>query len=147
MVFKKHLLGFIRPKSNSIFDINNPIGIKYLTRLRLGFSHLKEHKFRHCFQDSVDPFCNCGNGIESTKHFFLHCVNFTIQRQTLFDKIADIDNTVLTKSDDTITEILLFGQEKLDDYLNRLILQATVDFILSSERFSGPLFQLLLFTS
>ena len=141
MLFKKHLLEFIRPKPNSIFDINNPIGIKYLTRLRLGLSHLKEHKFRHCFQDSVDPLCNCGNGIESTKHFFLHCVNFNTQRKTLFDKLNNIDNSILAKNDDIITEIILFGQQNVDNNLkNRLILNASIDFILSSERFRGPLF-------
>ena len=44
-IFKKRILEFIRPKPNSIFNIHNPLGIKYLTRLRVGFSHLKEHKF------------------------------------------------------------------------------------------------------
>ena len=31
-VFKKHILDFIRPLPNSIFNIHNPLGIKYLTR-------------------------------------------------------------------------------------------------------------------
>ena len=65
-IFKKIILEFIRPKPNSTFNIHNPLGIKYLTRLRVGFSHLKEHKFRHNFQDSRDPMCNCGSGIETT---------------------------------------------------------------------------------
>ena len=30
-LFKKRLLEFIRPKANSIFNIHNPMGIKYLT--------------------------------------------------------------------------------------------------------------------
>ena len=49
-------------------------------RLRLGFSHLK-HKFKHNFQDLVDPLCSVGIEIESTKHFLLHCANFSIQRK------------------------------------------------------------------
>ena len=49
--FKKKLLNFI-PCANSIFDIHNPLGIKLLTRLRLGLSHLHEHKCKHCFQDT-----------------------------------------------------------------------------------------------
>ena len=49
-IFKKRIFEFIRPKPNNIFNIHNPFGIKYLTRLRVGFSHLKEHKFRHNFQ-------------------------------------------------------------------------------------------------
>ena len=31
---------------NSIYKIHNPLGIKYLTRLGFGLSHLKEYKFR-----------------------------------------------------------------------------------------------------
>ena len=45
------ILNFIRPCANSIFDIHNPLGIKLLTRLHLGLSHLREHKFGHWFQD------------------------------------------------------------------------------------------------
>ena len=40
-IFKKRILSFIRPMSNSINNIHNPIGVKYVTRLRIGFSHLK----------------------------------------------------------------------------------------------------------
>ena len=53
--FKEKLLKFIRPCANSIFHINNPLGIKLLIRLRQGLSHLHEHKFRHCFQDTFNP--------------------------------------------------------------------------------------------
>ena len=34
-------------------------------RLRVELSHLSEHKFRHNFQDSIGPFCNCGRHIET----------------------------------------------------------------------------------
>ena len=78
--FKKKLLNFIRPCSNSIFDIHNPLGIKLLTRLRLGLSPLHEHKFRHCFQDTLNPLCECAKDVESTMHFFLHCTNILISR-------------------------------------------------------------------
>ena len=50
-LFKKRILDFIKQNPNHIFNIYNPVGVKYLTRLRIGFSHLKEHKFRHNFQD------------------------------------------------------------------------------------------------
>ena len=45
-VFKKEILKFIRPSSNSFYNCHNPIGIKYITRIRLGLSHLREHKFK-----------------------------------------------------------------------------------------------------
>ena len=51
--FKKQILKFIRPSPNSTFNVHNPHGIKLLTRLRVGLSHLREHKFRHNFQDSL----------------------------------------------------------------------------------------------
>ena len=60
--FRKMLLNFIRPTGNSIYKIFDLLGIKLLTRLRLGFIHLSEHKFRHNFADSLE--------IESTFHFF-----------------------------------------------------------------------------
>ena len=138
-IFKKHILTFIRPKPNSIFNVHNPLGIKYLTRLRVGFSHLKEHTFNHNFQDSVDPMCSCGNGIETTKHFILHCANFSSQRQALFDKIRIIDEYILTESEDNIVNVLLFGKPNSDNAINMAILKLTIEFITSSERFNGPL--------
>ena len=44
-LFKKPILSFIRPMANSIYNIHNPLRVKYLKRLRIGFCHLKEHKF------------------------------------------------------------------------------------------------------
>ena len=46
-VFKSKLLAFIRPVQRSIYNVFNPQGLKFLTRLRLGLSHLNEHRFRH----------------------------------------------------------------------------------------------------
>ena len=56
-IFKRALLTFIRPKAANIYRTHHPRGLKLLTRLRLGLSHLREHKFRHNFNDTVDPFC------------------------------------------------------------------------------------------
>ena len=90
-IFKKNLLNFIRPCANSIFNIHNPYGIKLLTRLRLGLSHLCDHKFRHCFQDTLNPLCDCGNDTETTTHFFLHCPSFHTSRQILLNNIRNIN--------------------------------------------------------
>ena len=48
--FKCRLLSFILPVQNSIYNIFDPKGLKFLTRLRLGLSHLNAHRFRHSFQ-------------------------------------------------------------------------------------------------
>ena len=55
-VFKLSLLKFVRPVANSVFEINNPYGLKLLTRLCLGLSHLLYHKFRHNFQDCITQY-------------------------------------------------------------------------------------------
>ena len=59
-IFRKSILKFIRPSANSLFNCHNPKGIKFITRLWLGLSHLREHKFKHSFQDSLNPFYSCG---------------------------------------------------------------------------------------
>ena len=50
-IFHKSLLNFIRPSASKVYNINDTIGIKLITRLHLGFSHLPEHKVQHNFQD------------------------------------------------------------------------------------------------
>ena len=58
-VFKNRLLAFIRPVENSVFNIYELNGLKLLTRLRLGLTHLNEHRFRHNFENCVNPLCSC----------------------------------------------------------------------------------------
>ena len=59
-VFKINILKFIRPSPNSVYNCHNPKGLKLITRLRLGLSHLRAHKFEHSFQDTVNSLCTCG---------------------------------------------------------------------------------------
>ena len=61
----------IRPAPNSVYNCHNPKGIKFITRLQLGLSHLREHKFKHNFQDLINLLCNCGHNTEPTTHFLL----------------------------------------------------------------------------
>ena len=41
----------IKSNERSLFSIHDPQGVKLLSRLRLNFSHLNEHKFRHKLKD------------------------------------------------------------------------------------------------
>ena len=94
-VFKKELLKFIRPEPNSTYNINDTKGLKLLTRLQLGLSHLGDHKFRHNLQDCVSPMCYCGQNIETTTHFLFHCSNHHCARKTFFHKINQVSGTLL----------------------------------------------------
>ena len=147
-VFKKELLKFIKPEPNSTFNINDTKGLKLLTRLQLGLSHLGDHKFRHNFQDCVSPMCYCGQDIETTgqdtettTHFLLHCSNHHCARKTLFHKINQVSGPVSRQSDSAITKILLFGDNKLDFERSKILLMSAIEFISLTERFSCPLFQ------
>ena len=46
---KSNIMKSIQPKQNSIRNCHNPKGIRLITRLQLGLSHLCEHKFKHSF--------------------------------------------------------------------------------------------------
>ena len=137
---KKKLLNFMQPCANSIFDIHKLLGIKLLTRLHLGLSHLHEHKFRHCFQDTLNPLCECSKDIESTMHFFLHCTNFLIPRQTLFQKIRNIDDSILSQSEMQQTQTLLYGNQNYHSSINKLIIFSTIKYLILTERFKYLLF-------
>ena len=51
--FRKALLNIIRPSETKIFNIHDQVGIKLLTRFRLGLGQLREQKFRHNFEDTL----------------------------------------------------------------------------------------------
>ena len=82
-IIKSMLKDFFNLKQKSLFAIHDPIGVKLLSRLRLKFSHLNEHKFRHNFKDALSPMCDCGSETETTDHVFLCCPFFAINRQKL----------------------------------------------------------------
>ena len=71
---KKKLLIYFKIDDTSIFDVHNPIGIKLLNRLRLNFSHLNEHKFRHNFRCTVNLSYLCNAETETTSHYLLSFV-------------------------------------------------------------------------
>ena len=68
-VFRKALVEFIRSTPNSTFGTNEVSGLKLLTRLRVGFSDLTEHKFKHNLQGTLNPLCPCSLEVEDTYHF------------------------------------------------------------------------------
>ena len=140
-IFRESILKFIRPSANSFFISHNPKGIKFITRLRLSLSHLREHKFKHSFQDSLNLFSNCGLDTESTAHYLLHCPTFITERRTLLSIIENIDDCLLELCEPVLIKILPFGSNSFDTNANTNVLNATIEYVLSTERFEEPLFQ------
>ena len=88
-VFKRNLLQIIRPIKSPVYNICDIQSVKMLTRLRVQFSPLKEHRFRHNFE-CLSPECICGAAIEDTEHYLLHCPQLCTLRQTLLGQISDV---------------------------------------------------------
>ena len=139
--FKSKSLSFIRPVQSNVYNIFDPQGLKLLTRLRLGFSHLNEHRFRHNFQDCINPLCSCSLEIEDTSHYLLHCHNFSRYRIDLMNSVNSVRDHFESLSDSSKRDILLYGNSRLDTNKNKFILVATINYIKHSERFSGSLFE------
>ena len=135
--FRNALLKIGRSTAKPVYNFHNPIGLKLLTRLRLGLSHLNEHKFKHNLQDCINPLCTCSLDIESLSHFFLHCHYFTSIRSTLFSELQSADANIVKFSDNQIVDLLLYGGPKFDTDQNHKILSFCISFILKSEGFDG----------
>ena len=118
-----------------MFTCHHPIGIKYLTRTRLGFIHLRYHKFKHSFLDAIDPLCSCSTGIENTVHHFFHCPNFSTARNTFLNEIAIVDRSIIDQDEIKIIQTFLYGNPTYSVNDNKLILDASIKNILKTKRF------------
>ena len=139
-LFKCRLLSFIRPIQNSIYNIFDPKGLKFLTRLRLGLSRLNAHRFRHNFQDCFNPLCSCSLETEDTSHYLLHCHHFSGHRAHLLNSLKSVCDNFESMSYNVKKNVLLYGDSRFDEVKNRFILKATITYVISDIRFSGYLF-------
>ena len=131
---KSHLISLYRPKAKSIFNIHDPMLLRYLFQLRLGLSKLRYHKKRHGFNDTVTDKCLCNNGIEDTHHYLLVCPLYTNHRVVLkseFEKILhDNDITEFNFS----VDLFLYGHSSLECSDNMKLLTYTLQYIKNTNR-------------
>ena len=102
----------------TIYHIFDPKGLTFLTRLRLGLSHLDEHKFRHNFQDCLNHLCSCSLEIEDTSHYLLHCHQFLHHCVALMDSVKSICDNFDSMSDNVKEVLLLHGDLRFDENKN-----------------------------
>ena len=138
--FPKTLLNFI--SENKIFNIHDRVGIRLLTSLRLGLSHLREQKFGHNFEDTLNSLCSCSIEAETTLHFFLRCQFFNDIQEILMNDL-NIDRSFPSLSQDKLISILLYGSDAFDNKKNHKILICTIQFIKDSHRFDDFLLEIL----
>ena len=138
-LFRNTLLKFIRPAQRKKFDINDSVGVKLLTRSRLGFSHLREYNFRHGFRDILNPLCPCSIEAETTAHYFLRCHFDNENRSALMNEVNEIDSSFSILNENKFIDLILYGGDKFNDKKSRNILMCTMKFIKGSERFDENL--------
>ena len=113
--------------------------LKLLTRLRLGLSHLNEHRFNQNFQSCINHLCSCSLKTELTKLFFLHCHHFSNIRLTLLNRIYETLGSITNLNDYTLVKILLFGDQNYTQMENSYIINATIKYLVDSKRLGGLL--------
>ena len=133
-------MGFKKPKANSVYNCNSSKRLKFVTRLCLDLSQLREHKYKHSFQDSMNPLFSCSLDVESTIDYLLHCPLFTTKRHTLLNTISQIDNKFRDSSESDLIRHLLFADPSKDTETNAEILNATVNYVSMTKRFDERLF-------
>ena len=119
----------------SIFGVHDIVGVRLLTRLRVQFIDLREHRFRHRFHCS-NPMCLCQTGIEDNEHFLLHCPRYINYRKDLLDRVSNIvdrDLDSLTSID--LRNLLLYGNSQFPFDTNHSITESTITFIKSIKSF------------
>ena len=114
--------------------------MRLLTRLRLGLSHLNEHRFILNFEACTNSLCTCTLEVESTTHFFLHCHYYNNIHKILLDDLKVINVNILKLSETALTDLLLYGEASFDMIQNKMILTASIKFIVDSDRFTGSVF-------
>ena len=112
------------------FNSHNPKVIKFIIILQLGLSHLREHKFKHNIQGSLNLFCNCSVDIESTVHYLLYYFMNITERSTLLSAIANIGSWFTCWQ---FLAVIYLTQIKIKNVL--------IEYILSVKRFVEPIFQ------
>ena len=97
-------------------------------QIRMGFSNLKDDLFkRNCIANNI---CDCGEGKEDAKHYFLKCSKYVIFRNTMLNEIRKKFNLTVTLS------VLMYGKSTLSDDENMFIFQYVYSYIKQTKRFT-----------
>ena len=125
---------------SDVYNIFDPIGLEFLTRLLLDFSHINEHRSRHNFLDSLNPLCSCSLQTKDIIHYLLHCHHFSQHRIDLINSVKYIFEDFDSLSHNAKKDLLLYGDPRFNINKNKFVLEATLFYIKSTERFSGSMF-------
>ena len=86
------------------------------------------------------PLCSCGNDVNSTERFLVHCPQLVNERRTLLTTLGNFNCSLLENTSKVLKQILIFGNTSLSSSDNSKILRTKLYFILSTKRFDKQLF-------
>ena len=84
-------------------------------------------------------FFQLGNSIYP--HYPLHCQLFSNHRCDLMNSVKSIVPNFESLTDNNRVDILIYGDSKFDENINKIILEVTINYLKNSKRFSGSLLE------
>ena len=135
------MVDFFKERLTIFFNSIDPKGAKLITRLLwLGLNRLQDHKFKHSFQDSLNPICSCSIEVETAAHFLLHRPNYLHDRKTLLENIIYFSPNISEQHYFFINNVLLFGDISLDGSSNIIILNEITNYMTSAKTLDDSIF-------
>ena len=116
-MFHKKLLTFIRPLENDTYGIYDPLGVRLLERLRLGFSQLKEHNLRHNFDGTLNLLCSCFLETKDKEYYFLRCQSNLSFRTNLTNDLNNANTAMASLNQNYLLRVVLYGDKFLTEKL------------------------------
>ena len=135
-ILKSHILSLIRPEKKSIFNIHDPLGLRYLFHLRVGLSPLRSHKNRHGFAETPLDICLCNHGVEDINQFLSLCPLYATQGATLIASVSAIVQKYNLEILINQSHLYLYGHRIIVFADNKQIILSTINFIKETRRFS-----------
>ena len=83
--------------------------------------------------------CPCETGVETTKHFLLHCHCFSTQRSKLFDYLYRLDPSFSKLHTTEKVANLLYGSTNNSSSLNKEVIKLVIKFLKLTGPFNGSL--------
>ena len=106
------------------------------SRLRLGVSHLNEHKYKYIFQDCLNPLCLSSVDIESLFAFFFPMSSF---HNCICDPRWWFPVKCTNFFRQSLSGFTYWANPKFNSSQNNKILSFYISFIVKSERFNSSL--------
>ena len=114
--FKESIISLVTPPTKSIFDIHDPLAIKWFYQLRVGSKPLHDHKLKHTFSDIRSDKCDVCNTTEN--HFVLHCTRFTEAIHPLSNAVLSLNDVKFVLSLNDVKFVLSLNDDKFALSLN-----------------------------